>query len=307
MNAQKIFVPTPRSFTSIPIFDAHNHVVPGMTLENIIGPLINRAGVKKIALMCNRAKPDWPIGEEDKLILAVYEKYPDRVIPFLTCQRWGLYIKDRAWLEYADRQLATRKFKGLGQFIVKRYGSHNSNEPGWNKTIFETPLDSKWMQDLMRLAAKHNAPILFTMETTQETLLSLDRALKQNPDAKMIWAHQSHLKEKIGSTASERKLGDPQHIATLLDKHPNLFIDISLGYDHVNRTGDDQQIPEKWRNFYEKYSDRVVIGIDLGSTEGYLGFYVLEAFWFRGWLAQLSESTQKKFAYENIERILLGK
>jgi Tat protein secretion system quality control protein TatD with DNase activity len=304
-NAQKLFVPAKPPTGLVPLIDAHSHVPPdASTLKTIINPLLDQAGVTKIVLMGHQPQASWPIGEEDKLTLKMYESNPNRVIPFLCCIRWGLAMRDRAWLKYADQQLATGKFRGIGQLIVKRYRSHDPKDP--DKDISnDVPWDSTWAQDLMRLAAKHNVPLMFMMESTPETLLALDRALQQNPNTKFIWNHQNQLQDRIGSIPEARALsGDPQRVATLLEKYRNLFIDLTIGRDTVIRTASDRQIPANWKNLYEKYRDRIIIGVDAEVKEGVEKYYLSEVGWMRSWLFELSNDTAKKLAYENIERIL---
>lgn len=237
--------------------------------------------------------------------LEMYEKNPQRVIPFLCCIRWGLSLRDQAWLEYADRQLATGKFKGIGQLIVKRYQSHDPKDPNKDKLV-EVPWDSMWAQDLMRLAAKHNVPLMFMMETPNpESYQALGRALQQNPNTRFIMNHQNQLKDRIGPTPEARAFsGDPRPVAALLEKYPNLFIDLSIGRDVVIRTASDRQIPQNWKNLYEKYNDRIIIGVDAQMKEGVERYYLSEVGWIRSWLSELSTDTAKKLAYQNIERIL---
>jgi hypothetical protein len=146
---------------------------------------------------------------------------------------------------------------------------------------------------------------MFMMETTPETLLSLDRVLEQNPDTKFIWNHQNQLQDRVGPTPELRALsGDPQKVATRLEKYPNLYIDLTIGRDSVVRTEGDRQIPEKWKNLYEKYKDRIIIGVDADTKKGFETHYLFEVGWIRSWVAQLSSDAAKGLAYENIERIL---
>ena len=295
-NAQKVLAP-------IPLVDVHEHVTPGLAPETIIS-LMDQAGVQKTVLFANQIPPIWPIGEEDRLVLAAYEKYPGRIIPFLTTVRWGQSLRDRAFLEYTDRQLAGGKFRGLGEFMVRHYTVSEGSAAAPDITV---PLDSTWMQDMMCLGAKYNVPLVIHMETTPETVAALERALQRYPQTKVIWAHQNPVKTSGGSTAAHARKADPQQIAALLDKYPNLFADISVGYELGFRTDNDRQLPENWRGLYEKYNDRFVIGLDRASKETFEQGYVYWAFWMRGWLAQLSEGARGNIASENIERILAAR
>lgn len=265
---------------------------------------MDKAGVRKLVAMANRI-PNEPMGYEESLVLAVYEKYPDRIIPFLSTPRWGSRVRDATYLEYVERQLQTGKFKGMGEFMVRHY----SVPPLPDETAtpeFTVPADSTYMQDMMRLGAKYNVPLLIHMETESDTVAALDRALLANPNTKVVWAHQNPLKMGGGpDRALYARKGDPNQIATLLDKHPNLFADISLGYErgHLD-PAQDRQLPESWKNLYEKYNDRFVVGLDQAYKTTFEKGYVFMADWHRGWLSQLSSVTAKKLAYENIERIL---
>lgn len=304
-NAQKLFFPSGPHTGLIPLIDAHSHVPPDAgALKTNIDPLLDEAGVTKIVLMGHQPRANWPIGEEDKLTLKMHESNPGRVIPFLCCIRWGYALRDRTWLEYADRQLAAGKFRGIGQLIVKRYRSHDPKSPDRDISD-DVPWDSTWAQDVMRLAAKHHVPLMFMMESTPETLLALDRALRQNPNTRFIWNHQNQLQDRIGSTPEERALsGDPQRVATLLEKYPNLYIDLTVGRDTVVRTAADRQIPANWKSLYEKYGDRIIIGVDAQIKEGVDKYYLFEVGWIRSWLSELSADTARKLASGNIERIL---
>lgn len=288
-----------------PLLDAHSHTPPEPEkLEANIAPLMEKAGVTRIVLMGHRPQPGWPIGEDDRLTLQMYEAHPSLVIPFLNCIRWGYSMRDPAWMQYAGSQLTAGKFRGVGQLIIKRYVSHDPKDPDINKST-DLPWDSPFAQNLVRLTAKHNVPLMFMMESTPETLLALDRVLQQNPNSKLIWNHQNQLQDRIGPTPELRALsGDPQRIATLLEKYSNLHIDLTIGRDAIVRTASDRQIPEKWRDLYEKYSNRIIIGVDADTAKGFENHYLFEVGWIRGWLSQLGSDTAKKLAYENIERLI---
>ena len=55
---------------------------------------------------------------------------------------------------------------------------------------------------------------------------------------------------------------DPARVGAMLDQHPNLFIDTAARVPEIGR-----QPPEKMRQFFEKYQDRILFGTDLGVGE----------------------------------------
>ncbi len=52
---------------------------------------------------------------------------------------------------------------------------------------------------------------------------------------------------------------DPDHVAHMLDKYPNLYIDTAARVPEIGRRD-----AAKMRGFYEKYQDRILFGTDLG-------------------------------------------
>ncbi|MFQ6033093.1 MAG: hypothetical protein ACE5K2_09260, partial [Candidatus Zixiibacteriota bacterium] len=136
-------MPAPR----FPLIDAHEHFIPGLAAETII-TLMDQAGVQKVILMANRIESFRPMGWEDALVLEAYGKYPQRIIPFLTTVRWGRRFRGLTFLEYAERQLQTGKFKGMGEFMVKHYAI--SSTPGVAAPEISVPADSPWMQEMIR-------------------------------------------------------------------------------------------------------------------------------------------------------------
>jgi predicted TIM-barrel fold metal-dependent hydrolase len=55
---------------------------------------------------------------------------------------------------------------------------------------------------------------------------------------------------------------DPDQVARMLDKYPNLYIDTAARVPEIGRHD-----PEKMRRFYTKYQDRVLFGTDTGVGE----------------------------------------
>ena len=243
--------------------------------------------------------------EREQRTLAAYESYPDRVIPFIGLN--GVSPISREVLEYVDGQLATGKFRGLGEVLSRHYGF--STETGAGTSLeagdYTIPMDSPGVLDLMCLAAKHNVVLIVHMETTAETVPALERALERFPETKVIWAHQTHIKTLDGSTAQHARKADPDQIADLLDKYPNLYADIAPGFESRYLRSGDGRLPDRWKDLYERYSDRFVAGLDgpfLASWEEPTGV-ARSATGVRNWLSNLSTPTQVKFASGNLERI----
>jgi hypothetical protein len=161
----------------------------------------------------------------------------------------------------------------------------------------------------MCLAAKHNVVLTVHMETEAATVPALERALQRNPHTKVIWAHQTPFKTLDGDAPENARKADPEQIASLLDKYPNLYADIAPGHEASHFVGSDRQLPANWKSLYERYSDRFVVGNDQPFLANWQepDNIRTKARLIREWLAQLSPATQRKLASENMERILAAR
>jgi hypothetical protein len=264
--------------------------------------VLNELGVSKIVLM-GKASPETGDQPErglpywTKLTLDAYEKYPDRVIPFLGLNPFRSI--SRALLEQLDAQLATGKFRGMGE-LQAWHSPVDLGTPGGVRLKtreIAIPMNSPGALDLMCLAARYNVVLMIHMDkATPENVVGLEYALGRHPHTKLVWAHL------------HPPWVQPEAIETLMGKYPNLYGDLSaaavpgFAKRHSN-------LPEGWRRLYEKHNGRFMVGLDFA----FLAFWREPAIYRSGaelqraWLSQLSPETQRKFASENLERILAAK
>lgn len=131
-------------------------------------------------------------------------------------------------------------------------------------------------------------------------ILSLEKAVKENPKTTFIACHFANLNDDI------------DRLGSLLDKYPNLYADISARY------AESATIPRYMKAFYEKYQDRLLYGTDMGydTTMYRITFRVLETsdehFYETGqfgyhWALNgfgLSKEVLKKLYHENAFKII---
>jgi len=91
--------------------------------------------------------------------------------------------------------------------------------------------------------SNYNQPI----PSWQELYDGFERLVARHPKTLFIGVHFGNDPE------------DPDRVAKMLDKYPNLMIDTAARVPEIGR-----QPPEKMRAFFEKYQDRVLFGTDLG-------------------------------------------
>ena len=268
--------------------------------------VMDKLAVRKIVLM---ALGDYWGAARDQRALTAYEQYPDRVVPFIGLN--GIDPVTRSDLQYVDGQLASGKFRGMGELLSRHYPFASVTAAGTSLESgdYIIPMDSPGAQDLMCLAAKHNVVLIIHMETTAATVMALERALQKNPATKVIWAHQTPIKTLDGSTAEHARKADPEQIANLMDKYPNLYADIAPGFEKHFVRASDGRLPANWKSLYERYSDRFVVGLDgpfVATWKEPTGVVVSNNL-IRAWLSQLTPATQRKLAADNMERILESK
>ena len=295
--------------TSIALFDAHNHKPKGLTAEKIIS-VMDQENIAKVILMGKG--PKWPskATSRDDMTLGAYHQFPDRIVPFIGLNGYKVEDLTPQFFDYLDRQFEDGEFVGIGELLSRHYSfskeSHGETVEAGN---YDLPMDHPVVHDLMCLASKHDVVLVVHMESEDETILALERALAANPDTKVIWAHQTHPKTFGGSTEEHSHKANPRDIARLLEEYPNLYADIARGQESFHMTKGDRKIPGGWKNLYESHSDRFTIGYDMpflvnwNSEKAIKGRSTI----IHEWLSQLKPETQKKFAVANIERILRDK
>ena len=285
------------------MIDAHSHISgPNIDVDiemDYVFSFLDQANISKIVLF----GPPVPLQK-------VYRRYPDRVIPFLTFFRpdlsTGKLNISHERLELVESLLKSGLFKGIGEILVRWDGSREFALVG-----ARNPADDPLLLKLYDLAAKYSVPVNVHVDFKYSD--ELERALEHNRKATIIWAH-------CGATGTAAGIVNaaPSLIRRMMDKHPNLFADLSLsnpytlGEDAPAQeelfTNPDGSIKQEWKDLFEDYSDRFMWGLDMViSTEGYyekVELTVKATNYYRSLLGQLSPEAAENIAYKNIERIL---
>jgi predicted TIM-barrel fold metal-dependent hydrolase len=100
--------------------------------------------------------------------------------------------------------------------MLRYYGIPSKNEPEVN-----VPADSPFIKKLSDIVKNHNAVMLVHMEPEAEAIRSIENLLNYNKKLRLIWAHCGTV-AKVGL----KTIGHSD-IAALMDRHPNLYTDIS--------------------------------------------------------------------------------
>ncbi len=291
-----------------PMIDAHGHLGASFDWDMIIN-VMDRNNVSRQIVMA-RYYPG-PAGSADRpgndeLALELASKYPGRFFPLVGMQRPELtgaikWLNPDAAVEMilneAEAKLATGRFWGIGEVIVKHFAYSSGRHAEQ-----ENPVYSPLMLRLSRLAARFDVPIVLHMEGAPHLVKDFARLLQENPRVRYVWAHN------CGRTKAPV-------IRSMLEIHPNLYCDLATmtnvgtsGYgigwprmeEYTALIEKNGVLFPEMREVYEAFPDRFMIGMDVAHAPGNnLRNYSQRVNRFRDLLGQLKTETAKKFAETN--------
>lgn len=297
-----------------PIVDAHGHI--GGSFDTDLMDRVTQAnGVRAMTLMARyypgMARDQDRPGDDD-MALALAAKHPGRFIALVGMQR-PLLTGPQKWnepddavkglLESTEKKLASGKFHGIGEVIVRHFAYS-----GGPHAELDQPIYSAFTRELSRLAAKFDVPIVVHMEGAPDLVANFSRLIAGNPKVVYVWAHN------CGRSRAPV-------IRDMLTKHSNLMCDLAGMVNFAPRgvgygTGWPRKevytalMEENGRFFpemqavYQDFPDRFVIGTDIAhaSVMNERAYRVRIAR-FRDLLGTLKPETAKRLAETNAVRI----
>lgn len=195
-------------------------------------------GTSKVVLVPTGNSPDNKFYRLYWAFLMIWAKhYPDQVIPFCT-------------VDEADPRAAEL----VEQYILE--GAKGVKLIGGHPAYYDEPLNSENMYKVYQKAAEYDVPVLFhsSLINIPELRYQLDEVLSDFPEVTFIFAH-------YGNTLMAGIHLDV--IAELLDKHPNLYTDMSHGSGITAYHRYLIQDLETIKSFIIEYQDRILFGSDL--------------------------------------------
>ena len=195
-------------------------------------------GISKVVLLPTGAGPDNKFYRINSMFLMMWAKrYPDKVIPFCT-------------IDEADPRAAEL----VEQYILA--GAKGVKLIGGHPDYYDEPLNSENMYKVYQKAAEYDVPVLLhgSLINIPELQDQLDQVYSDFPEVTFQHAH-------YGQTLMKGIHLDV--IAELLDKYPNLYIDLSMGSGITGYHGYLKRDLETIRNFVIEYQDRILFGSDL--------------------------------------------
>jgi len=217
--------------------DMHEHY----RVDGLVGLFLKAAGcfgIAKVVFLPTGSPPDNKFYKVHWAFLMLMAKlYPDKIIPFCT-------------IDESDPRAAE---------LVERYilqGAKGIKLIGGHPDFYDEPLNSENMYKVYEKAAQYGVPVLLHASMINIFGLKdqLDQVYGDFPEVTFIQAH-------YGSTIMSGIHLD--QIAELLDKHPNLYIDLSMGGGIARYHRYFREDLETIRDFVIQYQDRILFGSDI--------------------------------------------
>jgi predicted TIM-barrel fold metal-dependent hydrolase len=216
--------------------DMHEHYYVGGNIDLFLRAL-GCFGISKVVLLPTGLAPDNELYKANWAGLMMWARqYPDQIIPFCTIAEADPHAGDLV------QQYVLEGAKG-----IKLLGGHPD--------FYDEPLNSTNIYKVYEMAAKYGVPVLIhgSLVNIPELNDQLDQVFSDFPGVTFILAH-------YGNTVLGHHL---DVIAKLLDKHPNLYIDLSQGSGITAYLHYLDQDLDSIRDFVIKYQDRILFGSDL--------------------------------------------
>ncbi len=191
------------------------------------------------------------------------------VVPFIRPYRVRsdiqTWFNDPAIFDLIRNEYERGYYRGIGEFHI--YGKAAASD---------------WVKKMVDFAVERN--LYLHAHCDEEALLIL---FAHNAKARIIWAH-------TGFTVP------PARVAELLDQHKDaLWGELSYRNGIAERDG---KLNPEWRDLFERYSDRFLLGSDTWINERWFGYDTIFKE-YRGWLAQLPAEQARRIANGNAVRL----
>jgi hypothetical protein len=246
----------------LPIFDTHVHYSQDAWAQFSPGDIIGKLEQANVPRALVSSSPD-------EGTRRLYELDPDRIVPFLRPYHdqvtSGNWFENDTVLPYFRNRLETPIYQGLGEIHLH----------------FDGHADAPIVRETARLAVEQGL-YLHVHSNAQ----AIDTIFANELDARILWAHAG-LSEP------------PEVVSAMMDKHPNLWADISIREYQIAPEG---VLDPAWETLFLKHPDRITIGSDTwvpSRWENYQNIIETD----RVWLNQLPPAVARQIAYGNAVRL----
>ena len=188
--------------------------------------------------------------------------------------------------EQSEKDLKDGLIVGLGEIFI-----NNLTSSKYPKMRRKGQVDAPIFRKFFDLVAQYDGFLAFHMQADSDSMDQLGELLSSNRKGRVLWNH-------CGNDSV------PDDVRSMMDKHPNLFCELSYRYPPVSKNVlgifNSSGIDSYWRELMEDHSDRFMVGTDAHNDKQFVGAIKTVR---KGLLPNLKPDTARKIAYQNAQRL----
>ncbi len=252
-----------------PLIDAHSHVSSAGAIDTYVGAMKRHDVAKVLLLAVGGVQKD-----DATWLAAAARKYPDRVaigVPVADPLAEGAAAR-------VDTELEKSGARAIGEIHLRQVGSRKIDRDP------TSPLFGR----LLETAAARGVPVIVHYELTDAAAAALDRALGAHRKTTLVLAHAGE--------------GPPARVARLLEKNPNLMVDLSgMHFQRKPALAPEHgPLDPAWKALIEKMPERFMIGLDVWAPRLFEPAMLDRLMkWTRRVLGELPPAVAERVAYGN--------
>ena len=256
-----------------PIIDSHSHLSGPKVIDAYVDAMRENNVTRVILLGLGGVQKDDPVW-----IGAAARKYTRSVVP-------GVPVPNPEAADAAprlDADISRTKARIVGEIHVRHVARKIDRDPS-----------SEAFTRLFEVAARQLTPVVIHSELDDAAAAKLDKALASNRKTTIILAHAG--------------MATPARLEPLLNRNPNLFIDLSGMYFERKPAlaTESGPIDPGFKALIERMPERFLIGIDVWSAKEFQPEMVDRVMkWTRRILGELKSEAAERVGYRNAAGLL---
>ena len=265
---------------------------------------MDEAGIALIAYSHDANNTKW-----SDMAARVVSADPWRFIPTTNGGVYPAWTENpREFLAETLKHAVSDGYPLLGEFEFRHYPSPRQLKRGELFRDVVVPINGPLGQELFAFAEKTGLPFEIHYEIEDVLLPPLEEMLGRYPRAKMIWCHLAQIRYSGRSSVY-----GPAYVRGLLEKYPNLYIDVAFGDSFSKYPGSNEyharvwsggEVKKEWVELIVQHPWRFLAAFDLGGDrQDQLAEYNIT---LRKFLNQIPEPAREIVAYKAAWKLLFG-
>jgi len=175
------------------------------------------------------------------------------------------------FLEKNKKRVIADGYPIMGEFEFRHYPSPNEYKRGEKDRDVDIPINGPLGEALFSFSEKSGVPFEIHYEIEDRLLPALEEMLAKYPKAKVIWCHLGQIRYSQRSS-----IYGPSYLRRLLERHPNLYIDVAFGGpdskyppsgEYHARVWDTTsgRVKQEWIDLIAQHPWRFLAAMDLGG------------------------------------------